>query len=166
MKRIAAILLLALPVLAHAQLKVLSVQDAPKEICHVTESSIAGIDSRIFVYFSDGNYYISAHTTNRFDEVFTFFLGKTQENAVATLNDLAGLCSGNPVGTRIALERWPGEPCLCVIASSFHTTEKAPNGSDLKPTRLLLGADKFAGVVDVSRKNILSLADKVEKYKL
>lgn len=165
MKRVLFTFLLLLPLAANAQLKVLSVKEAKVEVCHITESSNRGMDARIYVYFGDGVYYLQAHTSNRFDDLFIFYLGDTQEGAVETLNDLAGLCDGNPVGTRITLERWPGVPCACIIASSFSTTSKAPNGTDLKPARLLLSSEGYAGIVNVSKKNILLLADKLKKYK-
>lgn len=159
-----AIILLLSPLVAAAQLNVLSVHEARKEICHITGSQAPGIDSRVFVYYSDGVYYLQAHSTNRYDDVFTFLLGETPDGAAQTLGDLASLIEDNKVGTRIVLDRWNGETCLCVIANSFGTTDNAPNGNALKGARILLSASGYAGNIDMPKKSLRALEKGVLQY--
>ncbi|MBP5734399.1 MAG: hypothetical protein J6W53_01055 [Candidatus Methanomethylophilaceae archaeon] len=151
-------------VTASAQLNIKSETSPRVQIGYAVAVNLSDANSTgTYLYLRDGVYFLSSFTSNRFDERMLFKLGETKDAALQTLKDLATLCDGE-VGTEYELDRWDGTTCQCIVADRLRHTKKPTNGAKVKGARLIIGADGFAGIVDLSQKDFQTLARYLEKY--
>lgn len=166
MRRLFAVLVSAIlfATTAFAQLNIKSETSPRTQIGYAVGVNLSDANSTgTYLYRRDGVYYLSSFTSNRFDERMLFKLGETKESALQTLKDLASLCDGE-VGTEYVLDRWDGANVRCIVADRLRHTQKPTNGAKVKGARLFMGADGFAGIVDLSQKDFQTLARYLEKY--
>lgn len=158
MKKLFLLILLAVPVTAFSQVKVVSETAPVTTIAKLYTDLSDTHHSIVEVQTSDDiGFVLSAATTNRFDGRFLFHLGMDGEGAVQTLLDLAALCDTQESGSTIILESGPGETCRCSILDWA--------GKDIgKPAMIVFGADGYAGIVMMKPKHLRQLADKTKRY--
>ena len=157
MKRILLLLALLVPMAARAQLNILSESAPSVTLAKIYTDLNDTRHSLVEVKSGEWGVYLSAATTNRFDDRFIFRLGDTPEEAAHTLRDLAGLCRTHEPGSSLELEMWPGRVCRCSI------TDRSGRNKG-RSALLIFGATGYAGVTMINDNQLRRIAAMVEKH--
>ena len=103
-KFIIAVLFALLPMVGNAQLHVTGNVEKAETIASVRTGQVK------FCCSSEGLYYITMPTTNKFDKLFLLYLGNTKESARLTLLDLIKLSKSIKKGEEVTIDN-AGKPC-------------------------------------------------------
>ena len=160
MKRL-LILLFLLPVNLFAQLKIVGVESPLVEVAKAYRVSLD--TTPVTVDHERGIYRLRGATTNRFDIYFSLELGRTKEEALNVLRNLASLCD-QPVGTFLILKESDGEVCDCRVSDLTFKIRVDPAQKDKKGCLLKLNKARYHGEFIVTKKNLKTLAKQVERY--
>ena len=121
MKRLALSVLMLLPILASAQIKVVEIKRDADTLMHTFSS---GMDI-VHVYKNQKGYFLAEESTNRFDPLIRFYLGEDKSRSIESLRTMVSFCEED-VSTTIQVQDAEGHPFTIRTDAFSGTTRRKP----------------------------------------
>lgn len=156
MKRILIILLLTLPISVYAQIKVVEI-DRQADTLVFTFSS--GMDV-VNVYKNENGYFLAEESTNMFDPLKRFYLGKDKEESIKSVQTLIDFCKED-VDTTIKILDATGNEFIVKtdIGTGGYYRKPTPQTSNM----IRIKNDELAGWVHFRKKTLEELLTLLSK---
>lgn len=155
MKRLFIILLLTLPISAYAQIKVVEIERQADTLMFTFSSGMDVVN----VYKNANGYFLAEESTNMFDPLKRFYLGKDKAESVKSVQTLIDFCKED-VDTSITILDATGKPFVVKTSNvSGYVRKPTPQTSNM----IRIKNDELAGWVHFRKKTLEELLTLLSK---
>ena len=138
-------LAMVLPIVTNAQIKVVEVERQADTLMHTFSS---GMDI-VNIYKNQKGYFLAEESTNRFDPLIRFYLGKDKARSIESLQTMVSFCNED-VSTTIRVQDAEGCPFVIKTDAFSGNTRRKPTFTN--STMVGITNEEMAGWVYYKKK--------------